>query len=202
MHAINTNLCLPLAGFSSPSWARIKRAMCASAWLYVCACEQEAANKGIRQLLWGDAGTQGDRERHSVGYKHLFRKDRERASWRGKNERRRKEEGAPKGMLPVSTYAPVSGSGPGKVSRHSCRAATPHRVIEGQECSLCRYECNHSVLPRLGTSSRLRKSISMGFSGILGLGFNAFPTSFHMSGVSFSASILSPRWWQLLLMHL
>ncbi len=52
--------------------------MCASAWLYICVCEQEAANKGIRQLLWGDPGTQGDRERHSVGYKHLFRKDRER----------------------------------------------------------------------------------------------------------------------------
>ncbi len=52
--------------------------MCASAWLYICVCEQEAANKGIRQLLWGDPGTQGDREMHSVGYKHLFRKDRER----------------------------------------------------------------------------------------------------------------------------
>lgn len=78
MHVINTNLSLPLIGFLSPSWAKIKRAMCASARLYICVCEQEATNKGIRQLLWGDAGTQGDRERHSVGYKHLFRKERER----------------------------------------------------------------------------------------------------------------------------
>lgn len=61
----------------------------------------------------------------------------ERESWRGKNERWRKEEGALEGMLPVGTYAPVSGSGPGKVSRHLLTAATPHRVIEGQEFSLC-----------------------------------------------------------------
>lgn len=116
--------------------------MCASARLYICVCEQEAENKGIRQLLWGDAGSQGDSERHSVGYKHLFRKDRERVR-EGRMRDGGKRRGTPEEMLPVGTYTPVSGSermgvsGPGKVSRHSHTAATPHRVIEGQECSLC-----------------------------------------------------------------
>lgn len=114
--------------------------------LYIFVCEQEAAHKGITRLLRVDA-VDTERERHSVGYKHLL-KEEEWDGWRRRV--------LLKGMLPIGTYNPVSDAVctvpewvgvnwawqshgtclTKQVSRHSHTEATSHPVTEGQECSL------------------------------------------------------------------
>lgn len=147
-----------------------------------------------------------ERERHSVGYKHLLKEE----EW--DVEKRR---GLLKGMLPVGTYTPVSETqyalcrnewgwiGPGNltghVSRsksHGTRTQRPPRIPSqrGKNVHCGHYECNHSMLPSgCELPSRLRKFFSMGFFGFgIVLGFNVFPASSHVGIESLRTAILTP----------